>query len=68
MYTNVPGGSCHVNGDAPERVDQETVVVSGWNLLALVEIAFRYALGEDFEGLAVDLERRGRWYRNNTLE
>ena len=40
----VPGGSCHVNSDTPDGLDQEAVIVSRRHLLALVKVTFSDAL------------------------
>ena len=53
--TGVPGSSCHVYGDTPERVDQEAVVVSGRHLLARVKVSLGNALDQSVKSLAVHL-------------
>ena len=53
---DVPGGSCHVYGETPERVDQEAVVVSGRHLLARIEISLGDALDKSVKRLAVYLK------------
>lgn len=58
MNKNLLCGSCHLDGEIPEGVDQESVVVSGGHLLTLVEISFSDALDESVIGLAVYLESR----------
>ena len=58
----VPGGSGHVDGDSPDGLAQEAILVAGGHLLARGNAAFSDARYEGLKGLFVHLRflRGGR--------
>ena len=51
----VPGGSGHVDGDSPDGLAQEAILVAGGHLLARGNAAFSDARYEGLKGLFVHL-------------
>lgn len=50
-----PGGAGHVDSDTPKRLYEESAILSRGNLLALLVVAFVYAVGQGDESIGLHL-------------